>query len=244
GVGAVCDGVIDHDDPSSSDKSPESSLLGSGTTAPVSSACDCVESVTASPPPPPCAAAKTKAAVAATPPAASARVVRQIRRRCRCRSGDGGRLVPVSGPPRSVFSWLLIMALLAFLARARPVVPDGPRLVAQRRSTLTTWKSSPTYTVTGVPSASVMWASYSAWPSASVSTRTIVPPGTFAFSAASTFAAVSPVSGVSSPRWPPHGCRPPGPPWSGRAGVAGWVVVPSDEPGLEAESLLAALAIP
>jgi hypothetical protein len=59
--------------------------------------------------------------------------------------------------------------------------------------------------VTGVPSAFVMCASYFAWPSASVSTRTIVPLGTFAFAAAWTFAAVSPVSGVSSLRWPPHG---------------------------------------
>jgi len=42
-------------------------------------------------------------------------------------------------------------------------------------------------------------------PSASVSTRTIVPFGTFAFAAASTFDAVSPVRSVSSLRWWPHG---------------------------------------
>jgi hypothetical protein len=42
--------------------------------------------------------------------------------------------------------------------------------------------------------------------SASVSTRSIVPPGSFAFAAASTLAAVSPVSSFSvlpSARWPP-----------------------------------------
>src|SRR5262245_61912692 len=46
-----------------------------------------------------------------------------------------------------------------------------------------------------------MWASYAAWPSASVSTRSIVPPLTFASAAARTFAAVSPVRSVSSGRW-------------------------------------------
>src|SRR5215468_5408204 len=46
-----------------------------------------------------------------------------------------------------------------------------------------------------------MWASYAAWPSASVSTRSIVPPLTFASAASRTFAAVSPVRSVSSGRW-------------------------------------------
>ena len=53
---------------------------------------------------------------------------------------------------------------------------------------------------------SVMCASYFALPSASVSTRTTVPPETFAFAAAVTFARASPVRGVSSLRWPPQGC--------------------------------------
>ena len=42
-------------------------------------------------------------------------------------------------------------------------------------------------------------------PSASVSTRTIVPPGTFASAAAVTLASASPVSTVSSERWWPNG---------------------------------------
>src|SRR5438093_13041316 len=46
-----------------------------------------------------------------------------------------------------------------------------------------------------------MWASYAAWPSASVSTRSIMPPLTFASAASRTFAAVSPVRSVSSGRW-------------------------------------------
>jgi hypothetical protein len=44
-------------------------------------------------------------------------------------------------------------------------------------------------------------------PSASVSTRMIVPPGTLASASARTLAAVLPVSGVSSLRRGPHGCR-------------------------------------
>ena len=60
--------------------------------------------------------------------------------------------------------------------------------------------------MTGVPSAFVMCASYFALPSASVSTRTTVPPGTCASATAVTFARASPVSGVSSLRWPPQGC--------------------------------------
>jgi hypothetical protein len=67
-------------------------------------------------------------------------------------------------------------------------------------SVLTTLKSLSMYTVTGVPSAFVMCASYSALPSASVSTRMTVPPGTSASAAAVTFDAVSPVSSVSSLR--------------------------------------------
>src|SRR6266536_845270 len=53
-----------------------------------------------------------------------------------------------------------------------------------------------------------MCASYFAWPSASVSTRTIVPPETLASAAACTLASVSPVRSVSSLRWPPQGWRP------------------------------------
>jgi hypothetical protein len=44
-----------------------------------------------------------------------------------------------------------------------------------------------------------------ALPSASVSERTIVAPESLAFAAASTLLFVSPVSGVSSERCPPHG---------------------------------------
>jgi hypothetical protein len=73
-----------------------------------------------------------------------------------------------------------------------------------------------------------MCASYLALPSVSVSTRTIVPPGTSASAASLTFAAVSPVSRVSSLRWPPHG--------------AGAVVAAVDE--FEPEPPLAAFAIP
>ena len=50
-----------------------------------------------------------------------------------------------------------------------------------------------------------MCTSYLALPSASVSVRTIVAPGSLAFAAASTLLFVSPVSGVSSERCPPHG---------------------------------------
>src|SRR5215218_8376544 len=78
----------------------------------------------------------------------------------------------------------------------------------QRLSTLTTSNCSLTYTVAGVPSLLTMCASYFAFPSASVSTRTIVAPLTSAFAAASTFEAVSPVRSVSSGRRPPH-CWPP-----------------------------------
>src|SRR6476659_595736 len=45
-----------------------------------------------------------------------------------------------------------------------------------------------------------MWASYAAWPSASVSTRSIAPPLTFSSAAARTFASVLPVRSVSSGR--------------------------------------------
>src|SRR6476469_2505703 len=65
----------------------------------------------------------------------------------------------------------------------------------------TTWNDLFTYTVTRDPSLRVMWASYAALPSASVSTRSIVPPLTFASAAARTFASVSPVRSVSSGRW-------------------------------------------
>jgi hypothetical protein len=50
-----------------------------------------------------------------------------------------------------------------------------------------------------------MCASYIALPSASVSTRMIVPPGTFAFAMSVTLVSASPVSSVSSARWPPQG---------------------------------------
>src|SRR3954452_5342726 len=53
-----------------------------------------------------------------------------------------------------------------------------------------------------------MCASYAALPSASVSTRSIVPPGTFALASAVTLSRASPVSGVSSLRCRPHGCPP------------------------------------
>jgi hypothetical protein len=59
--------------------------------------------------------------------------------------------------------------------------------------------------VTGEPSAAIMCASYAAWPSASVSTRTIVPPLTFALAAAVTLSRASPDSGVSSDRCGPQG---------------------------------------
>jgi hypothetical protein len=52
-----------------------------------------------------------------------------------------------------------------------------------------------------------MWASYVATPSASVSTRTMVPPGTFEFAIAVTLASAEPVRSVSSLRWWPHGCE-------------------------------------
>src|SRR4029079_14944186 len=73
------------------------------------------------------------------------------------------------------------------------------------------------YTVTLDPSLRVMCDSYVALPSASVSTRSMVPPLTFASAAARTFAAVSPVRSVSSERC---GGRPacPGPPKCGLAG--------------------------
>src|SRR5439155_19572840 len=74
---------------------------------------------------------------------------------------------------------------------APPWSPPGPPV-----STLATLKSLSTYTVTGVPSAFVMCASYAALPSASVSTRMIVPPETLACAAAVTFASVSPVRSV------------------------------------------------
>src|SRR4029079_796450 len=53
-----------------------------------------------------------------------------------------------------------------------------------------------------------MWASEAALPSASVSTRMIVPPGTFALARAVTLLSASPVSGVSSLRCRPHACPP------------------------------------
>jgi hypothetical protein len=55
-----------------------------------------------------------------------------------------------------------------------------------------------------------MCASYFALPSASVSTRTTVPPGTFAWATAVTFARASRLSGVSSLRCLPHGRPLPG----------------------------------
>src|SRR5438876_37756 len=62
------------------------------------------------------------------------------------------------------------------------------------------------YTVTGVPSAFSMCASYVPWPSASVSIRTTVAPEpTLASAAALTAESASPVSGVSSLRWLPRG---------------------------------------
>src|SRR3954451_4337521 len=81
-----------------------------------------------------------------------------------------------------------------------PPWPPGPPV-----STLTKLKSVSTYTVTGVPSDFTMCASYMALPSASVSTRMTVPPGTFCFATAVTFEAASPVSTVSSERWWPQG---------------------------------------
>jgi hypothetical protein len=50
-----------------------------------------------------------------------------------------------------------------------------------------------------------MCASYKALPSASVSTRMTVPPGTFCFATAVTFEAASPLRTVSSERWCPQG---------------------------------------
>jgi len=61
---------------------------------------------------------------------------------------------------------------------------------------LVTLKLASSFTVTCEPSALAMWASYVA-PSASVSTRRIVPPGTAASAAASAFVAVSPVRSAS-----------------------------------------------
>jgi len=78
-------------------------------------------------------------------------------------------------------------------------------------------------------------------PSASVSTRTIVPPGTFALARAVTLLSASPVNGVSSLRCRPHGCTPLGAAASPLAANCG-VTLAADEP-LEPEPL-AAFAIP
>src|SRR3954452_12820840 len=87
-----------------------------------------------------------------------------------------------------------------------------------------------------------MCASYAATPSASVSTRTTVPPGTFSFAIAVTLASASPVSGVSSERWTPQPWPGPGPPLLGGGAVEGTVAVAlvAGVPGAEPEPVAAA----
>src|SRR5215217_4380270 len=72
-----------------------------------------------------------------------------------------------------------------------PPWPPGPPVLTPAKL-----KSLSTYTVTGVPSDFTMCASYMALPSASVSTRVTVPPGTFCSATAVTFDAASPVRTV------------------------------------------------
>ena len=83
-----------------------------------------------------------------------------------------------------------------------------------------------------VPSAFVTCASYFALPSASVSTRTMVAPGSASLATAVTFASASPVSGVSSERCDPQPC-------GTAAGVEPVVVVAAIEPVEEPEPLAA-----
>jgi hypothetical protein len=78
-------------------------------------------------------------------------------------------------------------------------------------------------------------------PSASVSTRTIVPPGTFALAAAVTLLSASPVTGVSSLRCRPHDCPVGGADWLPDA--IGRPPLDSADESLEPEPL-AALAMP
>ena len=109
---------------------------------------------------------------------------------------------------------------------------------------LVTAKFASTFTVTSVPPALVMCASYCE-PSASFSTRSIVPPGTAASAAARTLVAVSPVSSCSV--MPLAVCPPlvgsklrggpAGTPLGGLVAVAGAVVLDDDAAPLTAGSV-------
>src|SRR5204862_3209204 len=114
-----------------------------------------------------------------------------------------------------------------------------------------TVKFASTFTVTSVPSALVMCASYGE-PSASFSTRAIVPPGTAASAAARTLVAVSPVRSCSV--MPLAVCPPlvgsklrggpAGTPLGGLVAVAGAVVLDDAAPLTAGVSTAAPNALP